>query len=252
MNSRIRRPLQRISIFGITYMHRRNPFIIAWWSAIFPGFGHYLLNNYIRATLLTLFEVCINSLGHINESIAYSFCGKFEMAKSVLHPNWASGYLIIYFFTIWDSYRSTVAQNKLCFLAEMENAPLQSFIIDPLEIQYLEQKNPNIAAWYSLLFPGLGQFYNHRFGLAFYTMFWWWLYSILSHVYQSVFYFALGDLQRSISILNIHWLLFMPSVICGATYHAYTTAINHNRLYRLEQRQYLAERYQKSDVLIFL
>jgi hypothetical protein len=55
-------PLYKISLFGITHLQQHNPIMVAWWSAVFPGFGHYLLNQYIRATLLTLCEVTINTL----------------------------------------------------------------------------------------------------------------------------------------------------------------------------------------------
>jgi hypothetical protein len=246
-----RRPYATLSVFGVTLFHRLNPFIVAWWSAAFPGFGHYLLNQYIRGTLLTLTEFIINSLAHINEAIIYSFCGKFDMAKSVLQPRWVFGYLIIYFYAIWDSYRSAVTQNKLCHLAEMENEKLQVMILHSLEIQYLEQKNPFIAAIFTFLFPGLGQLYNHRFALAFYAMFWWWFYAFFSGVYESLFYFSVGNIQKSIDIINPHWLLFMPSILGGAVYHAFITSIALNRLFIMEQRQYLLEKYANSKVFIF-
>lgn len=131
-----RRPLARISTFGITHLHRQNPYMVAWWSAVFPGFGHFMLNQYLRATLLTLMEVSTNSLAHINQAMVYSFCGQFERAKSVLQPRWLYGYIIIYLFAIWDSYRSTLYQNKLCHLAELENERLPSMALFSSEIQY--------------------------------------------------------------------------------------------------------------------
>ena len=210
-----------------------------------------MLNQYVRATLLTLSEVITNTLAHINECIAYSFAGNFEMAKSVLRPQWAYGYFILYLFAVWDSYRSTLVQNKMCHLAEMEDEPIQGFLMHPFEIQYLEQKNPFIASWYSFLLPGLGQLYNHRFGLAFYTMFWWWFYFISSHAYESMFYLVIGNIQQAVSVIKIHWLMFLPSAMGGSVYHAYITAVNHNRLYRLEQRHYLVERYGDSEIVIF-
>lgn len=251
MNNQPRRPLATLSIFGITFFHRQNPYMVAWWSAAFPGFGHYLLNQYLRGTLLTLSEVFINSLSHINEALVYTYCGKFEMAKSVLQPKWLFGYLVIYFYAIWDSYRSTLVQNKMCHLAELDNERLRLINLHPLEIQYIEQKSPLIAALYSFFFPGLGQLYNHRFGLAFYAMFWWWVYLTLSRAHESLLNFIIGNIQESISMLHPQWLLFMPSVIGGSIYHAFITAIEHNRLYRLEQRQYLVECYQNSEVRIF-
>lgn len=251
MNNHSRRPLATISVFGVSHFHRQNPYMVAWWSAAFPGFGHYLLNQYLRATLLTLSELITNTLSHINEAMVYTLCGKFEMAKYIIKPQWLFGYLIIYFYAIWDSYRSTIAQNKMCHLAELENERLRSINLHPLEIQYIEQKNPFTATLYSFFFPGLGQLYNHRFALAFYAMFWWWFYLTLSRSHESLLNLLLGNIQESISMLHPHWLLFMPSVAGGSMYHAFITAMEHNRLFRLEQRQYLAERYLNSDVRIF-
>lgn len=251
MQNQSRRPLATISMFGVTYLHRQNPFMVAWWSAAFPGFGQYLLNQYLRATILTLAEVIINTLAHINQAIMYTFCGKFEMAKHVIQPCWVLGYFIIYLYAIYDSYRSTLTQNKMCYLAELENERLQCMTIYPFEIQYLEQKNPTIAALYSFFFPGLGQLYNHRVGLAFYAMFWWWFYAALSRAHESIVNFVIGNIYKSIDMLHPHWLLFMPSVLGGSVYHAYITAMDHNRIFRIEQRQYLAERYNNTDVRIF-
>lgn len=225
--------------------------MVAWWSAVFPGFGHLLLHQYLRGTLLTLAEVGINTLAHINEAMVFSFCGQFEQAKSVLEPRWVFGYLLVYLLSIWDSYRSALYQNKLCHLAELENVQLPSVVITPTEIQYIELKNPVFGAIYSALFPGMGELYNHRFGLAFYAMFWWWVYVGLSRAHESLLLILHGMIPESISILHPHWLLFMPSVMGGSVYHTYSTVHEHNRLYRLEQRQYLTQRYRNSEVSLF-
>lgn len=244
--------LAKISIFGVTYLKRQNPYIVAWWSAAFPGFGHYMCNQYIRATLLTLTELIFNTLSHINEAIVYMFCGKFDLCTSILNPRWAIGYMTIYLYTIWDSFRTAVVQNKLYDLAEFENQKLDEMRIYSSEIQYIEQKSPFTAAFYSFFFPGLGQLYNHRFALAFYTMFWTWFYITFSHVYESIMYLVTAKTYQSIDILRPHWLMFLPSVIGGAMYEAFTTAINHNRLFRISQRQFLKRFYQDSSINVFI
>ncbi|MFX3635739.1 MAG: hypothetical protein ACE3L7_13615 [Candidatus Pristimantibacillus sp.] len=250
MNSS-RRPLAKLSLFGITSLHKRHPLMVVWWSAAFPGFGHFLLNQYLRATFLTLSEVIFNTLSHINESIILSFCGRFAQAKAILEPRWILGYILIYFIAIWDSYRSASYQNKLCTLAEFENEPLPNLRLFASEIQYLQRKSPFVAATFSLFFPGFGQLYNHRIGLAFYAISWWWLYLSLSHVHESLIYILTGRLTESIPILRPHWLLFMPSVIGGSIYHAYVKAKEDNLVYCIEQRQYLVNRYYSSAVQIF-
>ncbi|WP_426450754.1 hypothetical protein ACP26L_01795 [Paenibacillus sp. S-38] len=242
-NRRPRRPLALLSTSGVTHLQRQNPFVVVWWSAAFPGFGHLLLNQYIRGVLLTLSEVITNTLAHINEAIIYSFSGRIPLAKEVLDPVWLYGYCMIYLYAMWDSYRSTLEINRQCELAEMEDARLQALVMRPGSIQYLERKSPRAAAAASLCFPGLGQLYNHRFGLAFYAILWWWVYLGFSHLHAAGLALLLGHAKESTAMLTPHWLLFMPSVLGGSIYHAYVTAVEHNRLFRVEQRQYLRERY---------
>lgn len=251
MNVPPRRHLSKISMFGITHLKCHNPYMIAWWSAVFPGFGHYMLNQYIRATLLTLSEVIINTLAHINEAMVYSFCGKFQLATSILEPNWSFGYLVIYLFTIGDSFRIAIYQNKLTALARIENRKIPLLSITNSEIQYLEVKSPVLGVIYSFSFPGLGQLYNHRFGLAFYAMFWWWIYIWLSKAHEAALALLLGHLSHSTALLHPHWFLFMPSVMGGSIYHAFITTKDHNQLFRMEQRQFLTEKYRKVRLRIF-
>ncbi|MEQ2527822.1 hypothetical protein WMO40_14030 [Bacillaceae bacterium CLA-AA-H227] len=251
MDIQTRHPLAKISVFGITQLKPHNPYMIAWWSAVFPGFGHYLLNQYTRATMLTLAEVSLNTMAHINEAMIYSFCGNFERATLVLEPRWALGYLTIYLIAISDSFRTALYQNKLYHLALFEHRQTPIVKIFPTEIQYIEIKSPILGALYSFFFPGLGQLYNHRYGLAFYAMLWWWIYMSLSKVHHAFIILAHGHLQDSISLLVPHWLLFMPSVMGGSIYHAYRTAIEHNHLFRIEQRRYLTKRYENVKLQIF-
>lgn len=247
----LRRPLAGLSHTGISFLQRKDPWMAAWWSATFPGFGHYLNGQFLRGTFLTLSEVITNTLGHINEAIVYSFCGRFEEAQAVAEPQWVLGYIIIYFYAIWDSYRGALWQNKMCDLAENEDEPLSLAIFHPYEHQYIEQKKPGTAAFYSFLFPGLGQLYNHQMAIAIWAVLWWWIYLFLSGAPESLIFLIQGQLQQSVAVLQPQWLLFMPSVAGGSVYYAYITAIGHNRLFRLEQRQHLLKRYQNPDIALF-
>lgn len=251
MEKQGRRPISNIGFFGITYLKQQNPYIVAWWSAVFPGFGHYLLNQYLRAMLLTLCEKSMNFLAHINEAMVYTFCGQFEMAKSVLEPRWAFAYLTVYLIAIGDSFRSALFQNKLYHLAMLENQKMDCLKFIPTGVQYLEKKDPYIGAVYSFFFPGLGQLYNHRFMLAIYAMVWWLIYISMSRMHESLFNLLLGNLEVSISMLHRHWLLFMPSVMGGSIYYSYRTTVDQNQLFRIEQRQYFSNRYQDASFRIF-
>ncbi|MEK3883202.1 hypothetical protein [Paenibacillus sp. PL2-23] len=246
-----RRPRAVLSGSGITHIQWHNPFLIAWWSASFPGFGHLILNQYIRGTLLTLTEVIVNTLAHINESMIYTFCGRFEAARDILDPRWAFPYLLIYMLAIWDSYRSALQNNKHVLLAELENARLKPFLLGRMEVHYMERKSPIKAALFSLAFPGFGQLYVHRILLGFYAMVWWFIYLGLSNVYIAGLRLLYGETAASTLILHPHWLLFMPSVIGGSIYHAFATTIEHNRLFRIEQTQYFREKYDGSKLLLF-
>jgi len=44
--------------------------------------------------------------------------------------------------------------------------------------------------------------------------------------------------------------MFMPSVIGGAMYHAFTSSIEQNRLFRTLQRQYLTDRYDSAPCVL--
>jgi hypothetical protein len=251
----IRAPRRRLALLsenGISMLSRHNPYVVMWWAAAFPGFGHLLLHHYIRGIALTISEIVVNSLSHINEAMVYSFCGSFELAKQVIDPTWMYGYLIVYFFSIWDSYRMAREANKQLHLAQMENARIRPFLIGRYCIQFFEKKSPAVAAICAFLFPGLGYLYNHRVDIAFFTIVWWWIYVWKSRVYDAVLALFDGKLYLSNSLLDPHWLLFMPSVVGGAVFHSHFMAVEHNRLFRLEQRQYMTERYQSADLRLLL
>jgi hypothetical protein len=76
-----RRKRAKVSMLGTTQMHLRSPWIIALWSAIFPGMGHLLLSKYISGFILFAWEVFVNLESHLNLAIYYSFIGKAELAK---------------------------------------------------------------------------------------------------------------------------------------------------------------------------
>lgn len=70
-----RRYKAHVSIVGTTQLHLRNPYIIAWWSSAFPGFGHLLLSKYLHGLALVMWEIFINMAAHVNQAMIYSFQG---------------------------------------------------------------------------------------------------------------------------------------------------------------------------------
>lgn len=247
-----RRVMSLMTSSGVTCLKYKNPLMVAWWSASFPGFGHFFLNQYVRGVMLTLAEVALNTLAHINETIMFSFSGRFQQAKDILEIRWAIAYMLIYMLTIWTSYVDARSINKLHLMARMENARISPGQLYRREVQFLDRRSRLSAALMSLFFPGMGQLYNQRVGLAFYGILWWILYCGMSSIHISLYHLLAGNVGASTEALRCHWLLFMPSVTGGATYHAFEMAGVRNYLLRVEQRQYLEERYGNPDARILL
>jgi TM2 domain-containing membrane protein YozV len=234
-----------VSTLGTTQLHLRNPYIIAWWSAAFPGFGHLLLSKYLRGFTLFLWEILINVMGKINLAIVYSFTGNIEMAKEVIDPRWLLMYLPVYIFGIWDSYRTTVDLNKTFLLAERENARFTSFNISGLEINYLDVRRPSMAVIWSLLTPGLGQLYIHRVVTAIFVTTWFIIFVYFSNLLIAVHLLFLGQISQATQALHPEWLLFLPSLYGFAIYDSYVNTVENNKLFESEQRKFLRENYQQ-------
>ncbi|MFC3798488.1 hypothetical protein [Cohnella sp. GCM10012308] len=249
-SSRNRYPFLRMSMLGVTYSSAPRPAMVAWWSAAFPGFGHFVINQYARGVLLTLTEMLINTCCRLNDAIVYTFCGRFDDAAAVLDADWAFGYATIYLFAIWDSYRRAEYLGRLRELSA-GGLPIRRMVIHPLDIQYIERKKPLSGFLYSILFPGLGQLYNQRFCLAFYLMFWWWVYIGMSHAPSAGVELLYGSVSRSTAMLSQHWFMFMPSVLGGAAYQAYRGTIEQNKLFREAQRAYLRNTYDRAEIALF-
>lgn len=246
-----RRPRLVHSADGLTYIWRRSPYLALWWAASFSGFGKVLQGQYARGILLTLAEVIINLLSRFNEAMVYSFCGRFELAKATLQPRWMYGYLVVYIFTMWNAYRSTLTYNRVSHLAELENARIKPMVIHPVEIQFLERKNPIMGAFWSFAFPGLGLLYNQKVALGIYNLLWWWIFASMSNFYDSIFLLFYGRFEESIAVLDPQWLLYMPSVLGGSVYYGYILAVDQNHLFMVEQKQYFEERYKGESIRIF-
>lgn len=239
-----RRQIAYVSSIGTTQLHLRNPWVIAWWSAAFPGLGHLLLSKYLRGFLLFIWEMMINLKGHVNESIYFSFIGEIEKAKAVLDKDWMLLYVATFIFAIWDSYRTAVDINNVYTLAAREDAPIQTFSISALEINYLDKRTPGNAVAWSTLMPGMGQLYIHRIVVAGFILIWWILVCYMSKFLPALHYSALGDIAQAKAVLNVHWFMNIPSTYLFAIYDAYANTVENNKLYDWEQSKFLKRQYQ--------
>jgi TM2 domain-containing membrane protein YozV len=239
-----RRYRAHVSILGTTQIHLRNPYIIAWWSAAFPGFGHLLLSKYLRGFVLIIWEVIVNIQANVNIAMVYSFQGEIEQAKEVLDTRWLLIYIPVYIFAIWDSYRTTVDLNKVFVLADREEHKFNSFSIGALEINYLDKRNPVMAVLWSAFIPGLGQLYIHRIVTAFFVIIWTVIFFYYSHALEAISLLFLGEIKMATTVLEPEWLLFFPSLYGFSIFDAYINTVENNKLYDKEQRKYFLEKYQ--------
>lgn len=242
-----RRYKAHVSVVGTTQLHLRNPYIIAWWSAAFPGFGHLLLSKYIRGYLLFIWEVVVNVQAHVNLAMIYSFQGKIDLAKDVLDTRWLLIYIPVYLFSIWDSYRTTVDLNKVYLLAKRENHKFNTYTITPVEINYLDKRIPALSFFWSCMMPGLGQLYIHRIATAAFVVIWSVVFFYFSHALEAISLLFLGQIHQSTAVIKPEWLLFFPSVMGFSIYDAYANTVENNKLFENEQKNYLQKNYQPHD-----
>ena len=245
-----RRYKAHVSSLGTTQFHLRNPNIIAWWSAAFPGFGHMLLSKYLRGFALFVWEVIVNVQANVNLAMIYSFQGKIDMAKEVLDTRWLLIYIPVYLFAIWDSHRTTVDLNKVFLLAERENHRFNSFTIGALEINYLDKRQPVLAVIWSLFSPGLGQLYIHRIITAAFLIVWTVVFLYFSHGLGALSHLFLGEIQEATAVLQPEWFLFLPSTYGFAAYDSYVNTVENNKLFEEEQRYFLKQNYQSPSFQI--
>lgn len=243
----VRRYKAHVSIFGTTQLHLRNPYIIAWWSAAFPGLGHLLLCKYLRGFMLFLWEIFININAQINQAVVYSFSGQTARAIEVLEPRWMLLYFPLYFFGIWDSYRTTIDLNRSYNLAEYENATFSTFSISSLEINYLDKRHPAMSVLWSIFTPGAGQLHIHRIITGFFILIWTIVFIYFSHFLEAFHLLTVGEIGAATRVLNAQWLLFLPSLYSFAMYDAYINTVENNKLFDQEQRHFLKNNYQPTQ-----
>ena len=247
MNAPVRRKRAYVSLSGTTTLHLRNPYVIACWSAAFPGLGHLLMSKYLRGFVLFLWEVFINNQAHINLAILYSLVGKFEMAKNIINTDWAMLYIPTYIFAIYDSYRTAIDINNNFILAVREDAEIVPFKVGALEINFLDKKTPWVAAVWSLLSPGTGQIYIHRIIVANFLVFWWIAVVYFSKLLPAIQYSLFGQLDKVKALIDWQWYLNIPSVYIYSMYDAYANCVEENNLYDWEQSKYLKNNYQNKN-----
>jgi len=245
-----RRPKSFLSSLTANYLHLRNPYVITWWSAAFPGFGHISLGNYVQGFLLFTWEMIVNTQAQVNLGIFYSFTGRYDMAKEVVDSRWLLLYAPVFIFAMWSSYRLTVTLNGFSILADRNHSPIDVAQMSVVELNFVDKRSPWVAVMWSALTPGVAHLYTHRLPTGFFLLVWWIAICYFSHVLQAIQYTALGEFEQAKEIINIQWFIDLPSIYGYALYDAYANIVETNRLYDREQADYLTKQYQSSDFIM--
>jgi hypothetical protein len=229
------------------FIHLRNPFVIAWWSATFPGFAHISLGSYIAGFLLFTWEMIVNFNSNLNLAILYSFTGRFEMAKEILNSRWLLLYAPVFIYCIWNGYQLAVDLNKLTILAKRNESKIDPERITFFEVNALDRRIPWVSVAWTFLTPGLGHLYTHRTPTAFFLLIWWIAVCYFSHILQSIQFTVLGLFEEAKAVLDPQWLIYMPSILGFALYDVYVNTVEYNRLFEQEQARMLENEYQDLD-----
>lgn len=231
-----------LAIFGINSIYPRIPWVAAWWSFTFPGFGHIYLGKYLTGFILIIWELVVNNQANLNMGIALSMLGRFEEAKAVINEEWVLLYMGAYLFSIWDSYHSAVEIGKSHILSEVEDAPIGPSVVSTLDIVLIHKRIPWLAAVWSTITPGLGQLYSGHTIAGTFILAWWIFVTYKAHTIGAWFHSAIGDFGSATAMADWQWFLFLPSMYAFSIYQAYTAVIENNVLYDIEQTRYLRVR----------
>ncbi|MDZ5472426.1 hypothetical protein SM124_11770 [Bacillus sp. 31A1R] len=234
-----------ISSFGSNSVYPRIPWVAAWWSFTFPGFGHMFLGKHLHGFMLIIWGIVVNTQANLNLGIALSMLGKFEEAKDVINEDWILLYMAVYIYSIWDSYRSAVEINKSHILSEVEDAPMTPSVINFLDVVLLEKKKPILGAVWSFLTPGLGQLYGGATAVGTFVLAWWIFVTYKAGTIGAWFYSFIGDFSTASANVDWQWFLFLPSMYAFAIYQAYSSVVANNALYDIEQIRFLRVRDER-------
>jgi hypothetical protein len=140
--------------------------------------------------------------------------------------------------------------NHAYMLAAREDAVIKPFKIGAVEVNYLDKRNPWVSVMWSLLVPGAGQLYIHRLITALFLISWWIVICYNTNFLPGMHYTLLGDFEKTKAVLNIQWLLNIPSVYFFGMYDAYVNTTENNKLYRWEQSKFFKRHYQNSNFVM--
>ncbi|MDF2963915.1 MAG: hypothetical protein K0S39_5650, partial [Paenibacillus sp.] len=187
----------------------------------------------------------INHQAKINLGIMYTLQGHFEKAKATINERWFILYVGIYMYAIWDSYRSTIDMNKQYLLADREDAPLLPMTMGVWDTNYLDKRIPWVALAWSALVPGLGHLYVHKVIAGLFIFGYTVAIIYFSSLPVAIHLTMVGDFIQAKNVIDMQWLLYLPSIYTFIFYDAYVSAVEQNKLFEKEQSKFLRQNYQQ-------
>lgn len=244
-----RREKVKVGPLDVNYINRRPPWVPAWWSAALPGLGHIHLGHYLKGLLLMSGEIVLNYLSHLNLAIVYSMTGRFESVHDVINYNWLLLYCAIFVFAVWDSYRLTIEQNQASMIESMQvPRTIIHGTIHTWGMNSLTHRNPHMAFVWNFIFAGLFHVCNNKLISGITLMGWMIAISYFTDLPRMIMYTLLGQFALIPSLINIHWLLFFPSIYLFSVYDGYSHAVYYNELFSEEQASYFTEYFNESEL----
>ncbi|MBU9712861.1 hypothetical protein [Evansella tamaricis] len=245
-NKNIRYKKGIVSSTNTSIAQLRHPTVVMWWAAAIPGYGHVMLSKYVKGFLLIFWEFVVNVNSKLNTAIMYTFTGRIEEAVEVLNIHWILLYVPVYLYSIWDSRRTTIDINKYAILADKNwtSSEINPISFSALENNFLDKRKNWLAIFWSLITPGLGHLYVNRLPSGFYILVWFMVVLIFSNTLPAIHYTFLGNFDKALEVVNVQWIIFLPSMYCFAPYDAYLQCDSYNKLMAKQQSYFLMKEYQ--------
>jgi hypothetical protein len=102
-----------IGAFEINYLDKRNPLMAILWAMAIPSLGQLYVHRIVLAGFTLIWTAFFIYYSHFLEAVIYLLNGNLDKSNAVLDAQWLLYLPSFYFFTIFDSYVSTVENNKL-------------------------------------------------------------------------------------------------------------------------------------------
>jgi hypothetical protein len=85
---------------------------------------------------------------------------------------------------------------------------------------------------------------------SFFVLIWWITVSYMSNILPAIHLSFTGQFAMATSLVNMQWLLFLPSMYVFAIYDSYVNCVEYNKLCENEQARFLKDNYQSPNALM--